>query len=342
MSQKIAVFGTGANGSCIAASLINAGLDVVLIDQWPAHVETMRTDGLRITIQNSELHVPVRAYHLCDLCTLNEPFDLVLLAMKAYDTRWACEMIKPHLATDGIVIGMQNAMTAETIRDVVGATHTVGCVLELASEIFTPGLVKRNTSPAKTWIGIGSLDPATDRRLAEIQAILGSVGRVEIKSNIVAAKWTKLVINSMSLGTSAMLGTRLGEAIKVPGMRELMIQIGEESLRVGHDMGYALEPIFGLTQEDFAKSNRPMERLFDKLARDIGPGRGHNTVLQDLMKGRASEVSMINGLVVEESARRGYAAPANSRILDIVRRIERGELKPGSDNIALAVVASKN
>ena len=42
MSQKVAVFGTGANGSCIAASLIDAGLDVVLIDQWPAHVEAMR------------------------------------------------------------------------------------------------------------------------------------------------------------------------------------------------------------------------------------------------------------------------------------------------------------
>ena len=46
MSQKIAVLGTGANGSCIAASLIDAGLDVVLIDQWPAHVETMRANKM--------------------------------------------------------------------------------------------------------------------------------------------------------------------------------------------------------------------------------------------------------------------------------------------------------
>jgi len=45
MSQKIVVFGTGANGSCIAANLVDAGLDVVLIDQWPAHVETMRAQG---------------------------------------------------------------------------------------------------------------------------------------------------------------------------------------------------------------------------------------------------------------------------------------------------------
>ena len=101
MPLKIAVLGTGANGSCIAADLVQAGRDVVLIDQWPEHVEAMRGDGLRITHANAadgEPHVPVRAFHLCDVATFGEPFDVVLLAMKAYDTRWACELIKPHLA----------------------------------------------------------------------------------------------------------------------------------------------------------------------------------------------------------------------------------------------------
>ena len=68
--------------------------------------------------------------------------------------------------------------------------------------------------------------------------------------------------------------------------------------------------------------------MFDKLASDIGPGRGRNTVLQDLLKGRASEVDMINGLVVEESRKRGRSAPANSRVAEIVRQIEAGALKP--------------
>ena len=60
MSQKIAVFGTGANGSCIAASLLDAGRDVVLIDQWPAHVEAMRANGLKIAMPESEQHLKVR------------------------------------------------------------------------------------------------------------------------------------------------------------------------------------------------------------------------------------------------------------------------------------------
>ena len=89
MSKTIAVLGTGANGSCTAADLTKAGCDVVLIDQWPAHVEAMRANGLRVNMPDRELHVPVRAYHLCDVCTLNQTFDVVLLAMKAYDARWA-------------------------------------------------------------------------------------------------------------------------------------------------------------------------------------------------------------------------------------------------------------
>lgn len=338
--MKIAVLGAGANGSCIGAALVEAGLDVVFIDQWPAQVEQLRADGLRITVQDKETHLQsVRAYHLCDVCTLATQFDVVLLAVKAYDTAWACEFIKPYLAPNGLVLGMQNAMTAETIRAVVGAQHTIGCVVELASEIFTPGIVKRNTPPAKTWIGIGSLDAATDDRLPAIQTMLSHVGRVEIKANILSAKWSKLVINSMSLGTSALLGTHLGEAVKVPGMRELMIAIGEEAMRIGAELGYSLEPIFGLTADDFAKSNRPMELLFDKLSRDIGPARGRNTVLQDLIKGRRSEISMINGLIVAEGRKRGVATPANARIDEIVARIENGELQPAASNASLAITA---
>ena len=96
MNKKIAVLGTGANGSCIAADLTNAGLDVVLIDQWPAHVEAMQANGLQINLkQGGEIHAKVHAHHLCDLASMNEMFDVVFLVAKSYDTRWHAELIKP-------------------------------------------------------------------------------------------------------------------------------------------------------------------------------------------------------------------------------------------------------
>jgi 2-dehydropantoate 2-reductase len=337
MSPRIAVFGTGANGSCIAASMIDAGYNVTMIDQWPEHVETMRRNGLKISMPEQELHVKVRAHHLCDVCTFQEPFDVVLLAVKAYDTRWACEMIKPHVANNGMVIGMQNCMVAGVIREVIGPERSIACVLELSSEMFTPGQVKRNTPPKKTWIGLGLLEDGPAHRLEEMQQLLGPVGKVEIKENILAAKWTKLVVNAMCLGPFAMVGLTLLDAVKLPGMRDLIVQIGNEAMHAGQDLGYELEPIFGLTQADLAGSNRPAELLFDTLAGHIGPGRGRNTVLQEFLKNRPSEVSMINGLVAEENQKRGRPSPANARVAEIARQIESGKLKPSPDNMALAL-----
>ena len=168
MEKKIAVLGTGANGSCIAADLTNAGLDVVLIDQWPAHIEAMRANGLHVTLRQGEIHAKVRAYHLCELASMHQVFDVVFLVTKAYDTRWHAELIKPYLKPDGFLIGLQNGMTATIIADVVGPSRTLGCVPELSSYCFVPGQIKRNTAPDRTWFALGSFHPATDGRVEEV------------------------------------------------------------------------------------------------------------------------------------------------------------------------------
>jgi len=331
------VLGTGANGSCTAADLINAGYDVTLIDQWPAHIEAMRANGLTINMPDRSLHVKVNAYHLCDVCTLNQTFDLVFLATKAYDARWAAEFIKPYLAPDGLLVGLQNGMTADIIADVVGLSRTLGCVVELSSELFTPGVVRRNTPPERTWFGLGALDDTTTGRLTELEALLRHVGKVSITPDVRSAKWMKLVVNTMCLAPFAFVGLSMAEAVKLPGMREMFLRIGGEALDIGQEIGYTIEPIFGLTPEDMRSTNRPLEKMFDKLASDISGRSPRNCVLQDMHKGRYSEVDMINGLVVEESARRGRAAPANAMIVEMARRIQTGELAPDPSNMDIAL-----
>jgi 2-dehydropantoate 2-reductase len=337
VDKTIAVLGTGANGSCAAADLTNAGHHVTLIDQWPAHVEAMRAHGLKIAMPDRELHVSVNAHHLCDVCTLNRSFDIVFLAMKAYDTRWACEFIKPYLKSDSIVVGLQNAMTADAIAEVVGPTRTVGCVVELSSELFTPGAVRRNTPPEKSWFGLGSLDGAAADRLPEIAALLRHVGRVSITEDVRSAKWMKLVVNTMCLAPFAIMGSSMGDAAKLPGMRDLFLRVGAEALDLGEAFGYRIEPIFGLTPEDMRATNRPLEKMFDKLATDLAGRNERNCVLQDMLKGRYSEVDLINGLVVEECERLGRAAPANTMIVALAREIQHGRLQPSPENLDVAL-----
>ena len=332
MSKRIAILGTGANGSSAAADLSRAGLDVTLFDQWPDHVKEMQSNGLKIVMPDREVQTPVEAYHLCDICALNKIFDIVLLFVKAYDTRWCTELIVPYLADDGLIVGVQNGMTTSDIADIVGEKRTLGCVVELSAEIFTPGVVQRNTPPERTWFGIGSLSESTKGRESEIEDILLHVGKVSITEDILSAKWMKLVVNTMCLGPFAMLGMTLHEAVKIPEVRELNLRIGTEALAAGQRLGYKIEPIFGLQPEDIQDSNRLLEKLLDKLGSDIGPA-ARDCVLQDHLKGRYSEVDAINGLVVAETRKQGGEAPANAAIVEITRRIRTGDIEPSAENL---------
>ena len=336
MQKKIAVVGTGANGSCLAADLVKANYQVALFDQWPEHVETMQEKGLTINMPEEDIEVAVNAYHLCDLASRNETYNYVFLMPKAYDTKWMAHLIEPYLTNDGIMVGIQNAMTACDIEDIVGPSRTLGCVVELSSEIFTPGGIQRNTPPAKTWFGLGALKPAMEARIDEVKGLLSNVGIVSRTDDIIAAKWMKLIVNTMCLGPLAMLGLTLSDAMKVPGVREFVLRAGSEALAVGQARGYKIQPIFGLGEEDIKDTNRLLETLFDKLAADIGP-RARDCVLQDHLKGRLSEVDLINGLVAEEAAERGGHAPVNAVVTSITKRIKAGDLTPNPDNLTLAL-----
>src|SRR5690349_15194282 len=95
--HRIAFLGTGAQGASIAADFALAGLDVTFIDQWPAHVEAIREKGITVNLPTRTINARVSALHLCQVAEIKEPFDVVFLVVKAYDTKWACELIKPVL-----------------------------------------------------------------------------------------------------------------------------------------------------------------------------------------------------------------------------------------------------
>ena len=166
--------------------------------------------------------------------------------------------------------------------------------------------------------------------------MLEHAGKVDFVDDILSAKFMKLVVNSMTLGTMAMIGGDLADEQPV-AMRELMMRLGQESLVVGEALDHPVVPLFGLKQEDLGGSDQLLQKFIDKLNHDIGPERGANTTLQDHIKGRLSEVDLINGMIVEESARRGVAAPANAAIVEVTRRIHAGELKPDPSNLKVAM-----
>ena len=335
MSKKIAILGTGANGASIAADLTVANLDVVLIDQWPEHVEAMRKNGLTIEMPESTLHTYVDAYNLCDISTFDQKFDFVFLLMKAYDTTWACHLISPYLNENGLVIGVQNGMTIDAIASVVGMSRTMGCVIQISSQIFTPGVVQRQSPPDRSWFAVGSIDEKNKEQEIEVQKILSNSGVTEISSDIRSAKWMKLISNCTTLATTAIFGVPIAEAANTPKMREVMIQFGTEALIAGLELGYEIEPIFGLNNNDVRNTNDLVELLLNKLTSKYILPETITTVLQDHIKNRKSEVEDINGWVVSQRESTGKTAPINAAILEISSMIKKGEIEPGPENIDL-------
>ncbi len=332
--KKIAVLGAGAIGSSIAADLTQAGLDVTVIDQWPAHVEAMQAAGLRVTMTDNDVQTAVRALHLCDLASTALEFDIVFLAVKSNDHRWMAEYIKPRLKPDGIVVGTQNGMNDDSIAEIIGRGRTLGCVVELQAELFTPGLIKRNTTRQGTWFSVGELDGAYTPRVREIETIMRNVGKVEVTNNIYGAKWTKLIANTMTMGPFGLLGLRNFEAAALPGMLDISLRLGKESLAVGAALGYRMEPLFGLRADEFAgSSDENLVTTMETLMSHVGGGR--TAPIHDHIKGRASEIEFISGVVSRKGRELGIATPLNDAVVEIDRQINRGEIKMERANFEL-------
>ncbi|MGZ9067458.1 MAG: ketopantoate reductase family protein [Burkholderiales bacterium] len=334
MTKKIAVLGAGAIGSSVGADLTHAGHDVTIIDQWPAQVEAMKSGGLHIQMRDGDLRVRVNAMHLCDMASSNLEFDIVFLAVKSNDHRWLTEFIKPYLKADGVLVPTQNGFNDDSIASIIGRSRTVGCVLELSAEIFTPGLVKRNTTHATTWFALGELDGFYTPRVKEVESILSAAGRVDVTNNIYGAKWTKLIANTMTMGPFGLLGLGNTEAAALPGMFEISVRIGQESLAVGTAMGLRIEPIFGLRADEFGGSSE--ENLVTAMKRLLEHVRhGRTAPIHDHIKGRKSEMEWIPGVVSREGRKLGIPTPGNDAVVEIDRMINKGEVKMDASNFEL-------
>ncbi|MBX3666065.1 MAG: hypothetical protein KF834_10310 [Burkholderiales bacterium] len=333
-TKRIAVLGTGAIGSSIGADLTHAGLDVTLIDQWPRHVRAMKNNGLQIQFKDSQFQVPVKALHLCTMSSARLEFDIVFLACKSNDTRWMTEFIKPWLGEKGVIVGTQNGMNDDVIASIVGRERVIGCVVELQAELFTPGQIQRNTTRKGSWFTVGELDGSLTPRVKEIAAIMGKVGRCDITNNIYGAKWTKLIANTMTMGPFSLLGLRNFEACALPGMFDISVQLGRESLAVGTALGYRMEPVFGLRADEFAgSSDENLVTTMKTLMSHVGGGR--TAPIHDHLKGRTSEIEFISGLVSRKGRELGIPTPANDAVTALDRRINRGEIPMEAANYAL-------
>jgi 2-dehydropantoate 2-reductase len=345
--KKIAIVGAGAVGCYAGAHMVQAGEDVTFIDPWPEHVEQMRTHGLRIThLREVEpFTVRPRALHITEAQQLSKeaPVDIAFVCMKSYDTAWATALIRQYLAPGGYVVSLQNCMNEETVASLVGWGKTMGCIASsITVELFAPGEVRRaagKSGSRHTVFRTGEVHGRITERAQEVCRLVGTADSAMVTPNLWGERWSKLVTNVMGNGLSACTGMVSKDMIRNDAIRHFSARLGSEAIRVGQALGYELEEIMHLPPETIARAGEgeaEAVRIYDEhRLEEVGHGGGEHrpSMGQDMVKGRRTEIEYLNGLVVKKGEEVGIPAPTNAILTDIVKRVERGELKPDPKHI---------
>lgn len=342
MTKKIAIIGAGAVGGYCGAHMAQAGEDLTFIDPWPAHVEAMRKDGLRVThaMDVPEFTVPVRALHLTDVQSLTKeaPIDIAFVCTKSYDTAWATMLIRPYLAPSGYVVSLQNCMNEETVAGVVGWGKTMGCIASrITVELRAPGHIHRGAGKGAarhTVFRAGEVHGRITPRAEEVCRLVAFADSAKTTENLWGERWSKLVANVMGNGVAACTGLTTNECVQNEPVRRFMLKLASEAIRIGEALGYRLEEINHLAPETVARAGEGDGSAFaevsdrmlagtKRLSSEQRPSMG-----QDVVKGRRTEIDFLNGFVAGRGGELGLPVRANVALTEIVRKVERGALKP--------------
>ncbi len=340
MGKRIVIVGAGAVGGYTGAHMAQAGEDVTFIDPWPEHVEEIKKNGLRITHHQGEepFTAKPRALHLTEAQQLAKeaPVDIAFICMKSYDTQWAATLIRQYLSPAGYVVSLQNCMNEATIAEVVGWGKVLGCIASnISVGLIEPGHIHRGGlkgGAAHTVYRTGEVHGRITERAQEVLRLVSLADSAKATDNLWGERWSKLVTNSMANGVSACTGLSGAAMAQDERIRRFQARLGSEAIRIGQALGFKLEEVNHLPPEIIAGAGEgdpaSLERYEERLRtqRRGAPGQ-RPSMGQDMAKGRRTEIEFLNGFVVREGEKVGLAARANERLVDIVKKVERGKLK---------------
>jgi 2-dehydropantoate 2-reductase len=228
-------------------------------------------------------------------------------------------------------------MTHEDIAAVVGRERTIGAVIEIASNMFVPGVTNRQNDHDTSWFALGALDPKTQERVEDVADLLRNSGTVEVMEDIRSAKWMKLVVNAAELIPSAIINLPLADAARAPGMLEVMRAAGYEAMQAALADGAKIVPIIGMPPVTTNHPERYVDQIFEEVLKTFSQADTLTTSLQDWRKGRRAEVQEVNGWVVDILRAHGQKAPVNQRVMEVAYDIEAGRIEARPENAALMI-----
>ena len=305
--MKIAIVGSGGVGGYFGGRLAATGADVTFLARG-AHLEALRARGLRLISPKGDVDLP-RVKAAGSAAEIGA-VDIVLFAVKLYDTDRALAALPPLVGPNTAVIPLQNGVdSVATLVDAVGREHTAGGTCYVSAVIAEPGVIKHT---AMDHLIFGELDRIRSPRLLALREACQPAGfQTTLSDDIMLDIWNKFVRLSVMSGMTAVTRSPLGVINSDPELRSMLEKAVREAIAVAQAKGIAVPES---TVDDVAKAYAAL------------PPQTKSSMLEDLERGRRLELPWLSGAVVRIGKEVGIPTPTHSFINAVLQPHVNGTL----------------
>ena len=309
--MRVAVIGTGAL-ACVYAARLAAHADVCMFGAWPEGVAAIRANGVHVVEPDGRLwRAQVNVYgEPAEIESQRAAYaeeggaDVALILVKSYQTLRAAEWARELLVPEGLAVTLQNGLdNYEAISEEVGPDRAVVGVTYNGATMLAPGEV-RHVARNPTYLGIQPAYADRTRALADLFDRAGL--ETEVGEDIDARLWGKAVVNAAINPLTALWRVPNGALLSPPDRRWLLARLAEEAASVARAKDIALP---------FEDPVAYTESVCRSTAANL------SSMLQDVERGRPTEIDSINGIIIAEGKSLGVQVGVNEVVWRLVRAL---------------------
>ena len=291
--MKIVIMAAGAVGGYFGARLAANGEEVHFIARG-AHLEAIQKSGLRLESLLGDVHI--KNTRVSDEPAAIGAADVVLFAVKLWDTEAAGNACKALLGDNTTIIMLQNGIDGVArLTPVLGSDPLVGGVAYISAFIERPGVIRHHGSFAR--LQFGEKDGNETARLSSFVKVCQRAGiEAKISADIELAQWQKLVFLVGLSGATTLTRSGIGAIVADSDCRLLLLNLMEETAAVGRARGVELAGDYALDRLAYAE-NLPADMKA--------------SMLNDLERGKRLEVKWLSGEVARLGRELAIPTPAN-------------------------------
>jgi 2-dehydropantoate 2-reductase len=299
--MRIAAMAAGAVGGYFGARMAAAGHDVAFVARG-AHLDAIRRNGLVIKSTHGHLHL--KDVNVNDDPAKVGPVDVVLFAVKLWDTEKAAELARPLVGPETRVITLQNGVdSVERVAPILGGERTVAGTAYLATVISEPGVISHTSKFA--IMRVGRVDARPDPKLnAFAEAAKAANIDIAVMADMNSERWQKFIFLSAMAGANCATRLPIGEILADADTRAFYRKLMAECDAVGRASGVKLPE--GYVDERMTFS-------------DNAPPGMKASMLHDLEAGNRLELDWLTGKVVSLGHELGVPVPASEAVYAAVK-----------------------